>query len=70
MSDHIFVFGSNLAGIHGAGSARHAQKHHGAEWLVGSGPTGRAYAIPTKDEQLRTPNVNLPVEFVNTTTIR
>lgn len=48
----IFVFGSNLAGIHGAGSAAAAYRDHGAEWGVGRGPTGRAYAIPTKDASL------------------
>lgn len=44
----IFVFGSNLAGIHGAGSAKEAHRNWGAEWGVGVGRTGRAYAIPTK----------------------
>ena len=29
----IFVFGSNLAGIHGLGSAREAVLHHGAEYI-------------------------------------
>lgn len=29
----IFVFGSNLAGIHGRGAARHAMKHYGAVWV-------------------------------------
>jgi len=52
MSD-IFVFGSNLKGIHGAGSAKHAREVYEAEWGVGAGPTGRAYAIPTKDKNLR-----------------
>jgi hypothetical protein len=46
--DEIFVFGSNLAGIHGAGSARHALMHLGAEWGFGMGTTGKCYAIPTK----------------------
>lgn len=49
----IFVFGSNLAGRHGAGSALHAVKHYNAVRGVGVGPTGQAYAIPTKDEDLR-----------------
>lgn len=44
----IFVFGSNLAGIHGAGSAAAAMNKHGAVWGVGVGRTGNAYAIPTK----------------------
>ena len=54
MSDTIFVFGSNLAGIHGAGSAYEAKRTYGAETGIGEGPTGRAYAIPTKDRELRT----------------
>lgn len=45
---HVFVFGSNLAGIHGAGSARAAAEKHGAKRGVGYGPTGDAFAIPTK----------------------
>lgn len=45
----IFVFGSNLAGRHGKGSARAAFLHHGAVYGVGVGRQGRAYAIPTKD---------------------
>lgn len=49
----IFVFGSNLAGRHGKGSALHAAQHYGAEAGVGVGRTGNAYAIPTKDEHLR-----------------
>lgn len=50
----IFVFGSNLAGIHGAGAARAAYLQHKAILGVGWGPQGDAYAIPTKDEQLKT----------------
>jgi hypothetical protein len=50
----IFVFGSNLAGIHGAGAALHAKKYWGAKPGVGSGLTGSAYALPTKDENLQT----------------
>lgn len=50
----IFVFGSNLAGKHGAGSAKLASKKYGAEYGIGKGRTGMAYAIPTKDRRLRT----------------
>ena len=50
----IFVFGSNLAGVHGAGSALAARQHHGAVLGVGEGLTGDAYAIPTKSAHLRT----------------
>jgi len=45
----IFVFGSNLAGRHGAGAALHAKKFFGAVYGVGVGRTGDAYALPTKD---------------------
>lgn len=45
--DEIFVFGSNLAGRHGGGAARIALNKFGAEWGVGTGLTGRSYAIPT-----------------------
>lgn len=54
MSDRVFVFGSNLAGRHGAGAALTARMQHGAVYGVGIGRTGNAYAIPTKDYQLRT----------------
>ncbi len=50
----VFVFGSNLAGRHGKGAALFARQNHGAVYGVGIGLTGNAYAIPTKDEQLRT----------------
>ena len=50
----IFVFGSNEAGRQGKGAALHAKQHYGAKYGVGVGRTGNAYAIPTKDGQLRT----------------
>ena len=50
----IFVFGSNLAGRHGKGAALTARREYGAVYGVGVGRTGSAYAIPTKDEKLRT----------------
>lgn len=43
----IFVFGSNLAGMHGGGAARAACLHFGAKMGVGVGPQGQSYAIPT-----------------------
>ena len=43
----IFVFGSNLEGMHAGGAARVAYEKFGAEWGVGDGPTGKCYAIPT-----------------------
>ena len=50
----IFVFGSNLAGRHGAGAAKYAAEKYGAEYGVGIGRTGMSYAIPTKDYVLKT----------------
>lgn len=43
----IFVFGSNLEGLHMGGAARYAYDHFGAEWGNGVGPQGQCYAIPT-----------------------
>lgn len=45
--NEIFVFGSNLHGMHGGGAARIAYERFGAEWGVGVGRTGQCYAIPT-----------------------
>ncbi len=50
----VFVFGSNLAGRHGKGAALFARQERGAIYGVGQGRTGNAYAIPTKDTNLRT----------------
>lgn len=44
----IFVFGSNLSGIHGAGAAKYARLHHGAVMGQGIGLQGNSYALPTK----------------------
>lgn len=52
--EEIFVFGSNLRGIHDAGAARVARDLFGAERGVASGLTGRSYALPTKDGGLKT----------------
>jgi hypothetical protein len=50
----IFVFGSNLAGIHGAGAAKWAHENCHAVMGEGIGRTGSAYAIPTKDMNIKT----------------
>ena len=52
-SGQIFVFGSNRAGIHGAGAARTAFREFGAKWEIGEGLTGQSYALPTKDANLQ-----------------
>ena len=43
----IFVFGSNLAGMHAGGAARIAVDHFGAIMGQGVGLQGQSYAIPT-----------------------
>lgn len=50
----LFVFGSNLAGRHGRGAAKTAVEGYGADYGRGTGLQGRSYAIPTKDEHLKT----------------
>jgi hypothetical protein len=56
----IFVFGSNLAGRHGAGAALFAAKYQGAIYGQGVGMQGEAYAIPTKDAELKV----LPLDII------
>lgn len=57
----VFVFGSNLAGFHGAGAARAARKFYGAVLGQGVGYAGskpfHSYAIPTKDQDI----ITLPI---------
>lgn len=64
----IFVFGSNLDGLHMGGAARTAYEEFGAEWGVGVGPTGRCYAIPTMQGGIETirPYVNDFIEYAKT----
>jgi len=45
--DEVFVFGSNLAGIHGGGAAKVAYQKFGAVMGQGVGIQGQSYAIPT-----------------------
>ena len=45
--DEVFVFGSNLAGMHGGGAARVAWQRFGAKMGQGVGLQGQSYAIPT-----------------------
>ena len=46
-ADEVFVFGSNLAGMHGGGAAYAAFKKFEAIWGRGVGLQGQSYAIPT-----------------------
>lgn len=63
----VFVFGSNLAGIHGAGAAKIACSNFGAvygdneSWMRGE----RAYAIPTKDYHLKTLDLTTIGQYIN-----
>jgi hypothetical protein len=47
--NEIFVFGSNLSGLHAGGAARLAL-NWGAKWGNPVGLQGKTYAIPTKSE--------------------
>jgi hypothetical protein len=60
MTKKVFVFGSNLGGFHGAGSAKAAMDEHGAIYGIGVGPAGNSYAIPTKDSNIEC----LPLETI------
>lgn len=60
MSKKCFVFGSNEAGIHGAGAAKTAYDKHGARWGFSYGHMGDSFAIPTKDENIET----MPIERI------
>lgn len=57
--NQIFVFGSNLAGRHGAGAALQAVTW-GAKNGIGYGLSGQTFAIPTKDKNLKT----LPLDVI------
>ena len=45
--DEVFVFGSNLEGMHGGGAALVAFRQFGAVMGCGVGLRGQSYAIPT-----------------------
>jgi hypothetical protein len=45
--NEVFVFGSNLEGMHGGGAAAAAMRFFGAVWGQGVGLQGQSYAIPT-----------------------
>lgn len=63
--DEVFVFGSNLAGMHGGGAARLAYERFGAVWGQGVGLQGQSYAIPTMQGGVETiaPYVNDFIDF-------
>ena len=64
-ADEVFVFGSNLAGMHGGGAARVAYERFGAVWGRGVGLQGQSYAIPTMQGGVETikPYVDAFIDF-------
>ena len=56
----VFVFGSNLFGIHAGGTAKLALNKFGAKWGQGVGLQGKSYAIPTKDHKMDA----LPLRYI------
>lgn len=63
-NNEIFVFGSNLAGRHGAGAAKIAL-NYGAKYGMGIGLQGNSYAIPTKDHNLRVLSIQEIQKHIN-----
>ncbi len=65
-ADEVFVFGSNLAGMHGGGAAYVAFKKFGAIMGCGVGLQGQSYAIPTMQGGVETikPYVDEFITFV------
>ncbi|EGJ71004.1 hypothetical protein Bcop_0788 [Bacteroides coprosuis DSM 18011] len=61
----VFVFGSNLPGLHVGGAANVAHNKWGAVWGQGVGLQGQTYAIPTMQGDIETvePYVNDFIEF-------
>ena len=64
-ADEIFVFGSNLAGMHGGGAAYQAFRSFGAVMGCGVGLRGQSYAIPTMQGGVETikPYVDAFIDF-------
>ena len=52
--DEVFVFGSNLHGMHGGGAAYVAFRQFGAVMGCGVGLRGQSYAIPTMQGRVET----------------
>lgn len=70
LNREIFVFGSNLAGRHGKGSALAAQEKFGAIYGQGEGPQGKSYAIPTKDGRPGAPRLTDPAATLSLADIK
>lgn len=63
--NEVYVFGSNLASIHGKGSAKYAADNFGAKKGVSFGLSGQSFAIPTKDKKIKTLEIVQIKYFVN-----
>lgn len=65
--NEIFVFGSNLSGHHGGGTALLAMNKWGAIWGQGVGLQGQTYGIPTMQGGVETirPYVDEFIQFAN-----
>lgn len=63
--NEIFVFGSNIHGMHLGGAAAVAYKNFGAVWGQGVGLQGQCYAIPTMEGGVETikPYVDEFIQF-------
>ena len=63
--DEVFVFGSNLEGMHGGGAAYVAWRQFGAVMGCGVGLRGQSYAIPTMQGGVETirPYVDEFIQF-------
>jgi len=64
-SEYIFVFGSNLAGIHKTDLGEIAQTYYYAETGISIGLTGNSYAIPIKDRFIRILHINDVKKYVD-----
>lgn len=66
----ILVFGSNLAGRHGAGAAKLALMHFGAIYGQPRYLQGSSYAVPTKDGRPGTPDLKDPAATLSVEEIK
>jgi hypothetical protein len=53
----VFVFGSNMAGLHAGGAARTALEHFGAVEGVGRGWSGQSYAMANVIARTQRPTI-------------
>ena len=65
IKDYIFVFGSNISGIHGKGAALEARRIFGAKIGIGYGLTGQSFAVPTKDKRIITLPLNEIKKYID-----